>query len=156
MVLQGLLDTGTDNACINLERAQDLDAKIYPTRREILGADSKPLNIVGETVLKFSCECCIHKGRKEVVRRCFVFAKMNTDLLILYSLTTKLKLIKRTCSHSTINNIENDEKEESRDEEDHLEGIEIYDEEREVGHLSDKMKEIAEKYKDMLRDSLAG
>ena len=89
-----------------------MEAKIKPMTREVLGADSKPLNVVGETTLRFSCECCTHKGRRMVPKLCFIFNNMNTDLLIPYSLTTDLGLIRRTCSSSIVNNTETEAKEE--------------------------------------------
>ena len=62
---KSLIDTGADKAVISSETVRKLNMRIGPTRTRARDAGGRPLPILGEVTLDFSCTCKRHKGKKQ-------------------------------------------------------------------------------------------
>ena len=86
-----------------------------------------------------------------------IFKKMNTNMLIPYTLSRELDLIRRNCSghEAEFNNVDIPENE------DEMEGTDVYNDEnlqpmRDTDHLSKEMKVLADRYPSVLKDNFCG
>ena len=139
---------GADRPVISGEVVKKLNLMLRPMKVRARDVDDRPLILMGEVDLVFSCHCSTHRGKKSITKTVLVLQNIREDCLIPFDLSIELEILTFNCSTENIHKVETEE----------IEGEEIEEEVKEpdTSHLSKEMKEVVKQFPSTLRDSLSG